>query len=87
MFKYRDKPTTDPLRGIAGRQGALTWYRKTCTHDFGGYPVTVTDLTGVLCLLATHDNSETGFGARFVFSPRLGMKSDSDGLWSLVVAN
>ena len=32
-------------------------------------------------------DSETGFRARFVFSPRLGMKSDSDGLWILIVAN
>lgn len=32
-------------------------------------------------------DSETGFGARFVFSPRLGLKSDSDGLWIPVVAN
>jgi hypothetical protein len=54
MFKYRESPTMDPLRGIAGRRAALTWYRKSRTHGFGGYPVTAVDLTGVLCLLAAH---------------------------------
>lgn len=43
-----------PLGSTAGRRGALTWYRKSRTHDFGDYPVTVVDLTVVLCLLAAH---------------------------------
>lgn len=55
MFKYRERPTMDPLRSAAGQRGVLTWYRKSRTHDFGGYPVTAVDLIGVLCLLAAHD--------------------------------
>ena len=54
VFKYCESPTMDPLRGTAGRHGVSMWYRESRTHDFGGYPVTVVDLTVVLCLLAAH---------------------------------
>lgn len=52
-----------------------------------GYPVTAGFGWRSMFAGGAQFDSETWFGARFVFSPRLGMKSDSDGLWSLMVAN
>jgi hypothetical protein len=39
VFEGCESPAMDPLRDTAGRQGALTWYRKSRTNDFGGGPV------------------------------------------------
>ena len=87
MLEYRESTTVGLLTGTADRKGALTRYDMVClarwrlSRDCRGF--------GWRCLFAggAQFDSETGFSASLVISPRLGMKSDSDGLWSLVVAN